>query len=345
LKAESRQEVLYLFGMAGLVIAGWYLGKVPGMQSLLESQIYPTFLNMLLATGLYASVAAIDTGRLKHDTGLILRVVTIGVALKTLVIGSVVYLFIQDWTAFAFAVIVAQIDPLAVGALTNQKSGRLGKRSKNILLAWASFDDPVTVVIAVLISTYLLSATLPNGSEYIFLQLGNLIIPAIAYFVSRFFGNHKYINSAILFIVFAISIWYGWMLAVAISGLFLRPFSGRITTTAVSAAFVISLLLVGAYLVFPVNMQLVFVLAFAAVTGQIIATLLLARELESRERLFVAFAQQNGITALILALFFARLIPNIVEIVALSVFVINVIHFLAFSTLDAIFYSNPSQPS
>ena len=60
-----------------------------------------------------------------------------------------------------------------------------------------------------------------------------------------------------------------------------------------------------------------------SIIAQIIVGLLLTRDLPRDERLYLAFAQQNGITAMILALFFEKDLSSTVGIVAPAIIFIN----------------------
>jgi len=66
----------------------------------------------------------------------------------------------------------------------------------------------------------------------------------------------------------------------------------------------------------------------------------LTRHLPRNERLYLAFAQQNGITAMILALFFERDLPTTVGIVAPAIIIINLGYYF-FS--NVIFKDNAEQ--
>ena len=75
-------------------------------------------------------------------------------------------------------------------------------------------------------------------------------------------------------------------------------------------------------------------LGFAAYGAQIVVGFLLTNKLEMRDRLHIAFAQQNGITAIILSLLFETYYPGTVAIIAPAIIVVNTIHVIANIILD-----------
>jgi hypothetical protein len=75
-------------------------------------------------------------------------------------------------------------------------------------------------------------------------------------------------------------------------------------------------------------------LGFLAYTAQIIIGLILGRALPYKDRLHIAFAQQNGITAIILALLFETYYPGTAAIVAPAIIAINILHAVANTILD-----------
>ena len=74
-------------------------------------------------------------------------------------------------------------------------------------------------------------------------------------------------------------------------------------------------------------------LGAGAILAQILIGLLLTRNLPRNESLYLAFAQQNGITAMILALFFEKDLPGTVGVVAPAIIIINLGYYLFNSVL------------
>lgn len=78
--------------------------------------------NAILAIGLYGAVVGIDIQEAARSLRPIVEAVTVGVVFKTLFIGA---LAVSQWVGwpetFLIGVVVAQIDPVAVGSLAKDK--------------------------------------------------------------------------------------------------------------------------------------------------------------------------------------------------------------------------------
>jgi len=319
-----RQQLLYpiLVALAGLGIA-----SVIDISDLPQQPYYDTFTYTLLAIGLYGSVYGIHLEELQNHRKIVLRAVTVGVLLKTIIIGVVLYLVSGSTTAFLLGLTVAQIDPLSVANLMQGGASKLSQRAKTILSAWSSFDDPMTV----LLSIYALYFFLPHtstgsllGSITPFL-LGlaqNLIFVLVAFLIYKYLRQSQIALMILLTICFIIAVVFQWMLGIAIIGLFLRPDIKKLPLI-ISTSFYIAVLLLGFLLVNGVYWLEGLTLGAGAILAQIIVGLLLARDLPRNERLYLAFAQQNGITAMILALFFEKDLTSTVGIVAPAIIIIN----------------------
>jgi hypothetical protein len=112
------------------------------------------------------------------------------------------------------------------------------------------------------------------------------------------------------------------MLGIAFIGLFLRPEIKKLPLI-ISTAFYIAVLLLGFLLVNGIYWMEGLALGAGAILAQILVGFLLTRDLPANERLYLAFAQQNGITAMILALFFEKDLAGTVGIVAPAIIFIN----------------------
>ena len=104
--------------------------------------------SLMLVLGLYGATISIDTMHLKTHYRMILMCITCGVFLKVLFISTLSYTFIGP-IAMYIVVMLAQIDPLATQQLTSDNASMTSK-TKTIMNAWASFDDPMTVLLATL---------------------------------------------------------------------------------------------------------------------------------------------------------------------------------------------------
>ena len=188
----------------------------------------------------------------------------------------------------------------------------------------------------VLLSIYALYFFIPHdGLENIlgslspfFISLAqNLLFAALAFWLSRQIKGNNTFLTLLLVVCFVIAVTFKWMLGIALIGLFLRPTINRLPDL-ISAAFYIAILLLGFLLVYGINWFNGLILALAAMLAQVIVGFLLTRGLPRIERFYLAFAQQNGITAMILALLFETELPETVSIVAPAILFINLGYYL-----------------
>lgn len=348
---------MHLLKLVLCILVGLILAHLTGIHNLQETSWYATAVAALLAIGLYASTYGIDLKEARQHLKIIVRAVTIGVVLKAAIIGGSLALLFHDPYFFILGVAVAQIDPLSVASLL--KDNRMSKKAKTILASWASFDDPITVLLSLcmpLIVTHIsstsieASANTPIGAgltSYIGLLGLNILLAGGA--LAIWVAIHRYAKSklsrhavfvavgvyALLVISFSLSVAYFLMLGIALIGLFLRPpkIAGTIEHAIVWALRTAAILL-GILLINGIQIWKGLALGIVAYTAQIIVGFLLTRELPAKDRWHISFAQQNGITANILSLLFEPLHPGTVAIVAPAVIVINGLHGLANKVID-----------
>lgn len=325
-----RTQLLYpLLIVIGGVIVAVAFGFAPDT----ESQGYTLLTYALLAIGLYGSVVSIDRGVLRENRRIVLQAVTAGVLLKAAIIGGVVYLVLRDNIAFLLGLAVAQIDPLSVAAILH-KQNRISERARTILAAWSSFDDPMTVILSV----YLLVLLAPGADAVVPLEAflvsfaANLVFAACAYLLHRMIHDVRW-RYVLLIACFAVAIWFQLMLGIAIIGLFLRP-PIKVLPKIVTGSFYLALFLLGLILAHGISIEVGLVVAVGAVLAQGIAAFLLTTKLPTQDRLYLAFAQQNGITAIILALLFETERPGIVAIIAPAILGINLIHYVTNTLIE-----------
>ncbi|HSD55526.1 MAG TPA: hypothetical protein VLA92_00055 [Candidatus Saccharimonadales bacterium] len=343
---------LYLFILGGLAVA-----MIFGFQGVQNSQWYMLSVATLLAAGLYSSTYGISIKEAKAHFVVILRAVTIGVLLKALIIGTAMALILRNPFGFVLGIIVAQIDPLSTAAL--MKGSRMSKRAKSILGAWASFDDPMTVILSLYAPIAIAAVTgvawHPIGNTmqaagiggYLLETVINLLFAGGIFVFWRLMRRHSKASNIVVVALVAlgmygllvgalsVAVYYFWMLGIAVIGLFLRPpievFLSRIVTWALHMAAV----MLGILLVNGVNVVPGIALGLITYSAQIIVGMLLTKGLPGKDRFHIAFAQQNGITAIILALLFETYYPGTVAIVAPGIITINVLHRVANVVLDA----------
>jgi NhaP-type Na+/H+ or K+/H+ antiporter len=310
-----------------VLLAGWGLAELTGLDGLQHSPAYLLASSLLLAVGLYGSTHGIDRAEARANAGIIVLAVTVGVMLKAAFIAAVIFFFYDDPFALVLAVTVAQIDPLSVAAVLTES--RLSARARTILAAWSSFDDPVTVVLSVYAATLAFSGDGVGLGDVA--DLGwNALFAVVAYLVWRLVrGGPPWLIYATAVTAILVGAWTFLMLGLAIAGLFLRLPDGRRVEQAVSVAFPLAALLMGMLLVGGVDVAEGIVLGVAAFAAQMLAAALLTWRLPVMDRVHLALAQQNGVTAVILALVFERSLDGFVAVVAPAIVTINVIHALS----------------
>ena len=133
----------------------------------------------------------------------------------------------------------------------------------------------------------------------------------------------------ILFLSIIISIVFNLTLGIAFIALFLRPKLDKVLSRTVTVAFYLGIFLLG--ITITLNMQAIIygiILGILAVGAQVIATILIARNLSKTDKLHLAFAQYNGITSIGLGIFFQHYFPHITSYIAFAVITINSIYYL-----------------
>ncbi|MGI5415654.1 hypothetical protein [Actinomadura luteofluorescens] len=335
--------------MATTVLLGVLGGLIfPQATGLLGGQSYTLSVTALLAVGLYGSTHGIDIGHLRSDVHTVVLAVTVGVLLKAALITAVLLAAFHNPAYLVLGIAVAQIDPLSVAALG--ESSRLSRRGKALLLAWASFDDPVTTLLTIYIAA--LALPLQSGATAVHPTLGdpamftldlacNLGVAAIAIWLYRLTGRFAPrwlfpVGAAILAVVFAVGVWQTWMLAVALVGLQVRPqiperpeAVQRMLDRAINAAFLLAALLLGVVLSAGISPIPGLVLGVTAFVAHALVSLPLTRSQARTDRVLLALAQQNGITAIILALLLEPFFGGTVAVVAPAILVINMLYLLS----------------
>ncbi|MFC4050619.1 hypothetical protein ACFOY4_13060 [Actinomadura syzygii] len=368
----SRIVPLIVVGAVLATTAGLGAGALVHPHDLAGSARYSLLAGFLLAVGLYGSTHAIELGALRRDVRGVLVAVTLGVVLKATLIAGVMLLAFHEARYLVLGIAVAQIDPLSVAAM--RAGSRMSERAKALLFAWASFDDPVTVLLALYFSILAfrlsgrdgspragpsgsgLSAYLVDLGWNVVLVAGALLVFLALRALRRRVGSDgegggrgvdllSLVALAAIFLVAADSM---LMLAVAVTGLFFRvgAYAGLIDR-AVSVAFLIASFALGLLLVDGVDPLPALVLGCAAFGAQALISLLvvpvLKHGLSRRDRVHLALGQQNGITAIILALALEPDFRGTVGIVAPAILVVNVLHYASNGILNR-FADRPPDP-
>ncbi|WP_214111193.1 hypothetical protein [Acrocarpospora catenulata] len=339
---RSRTAIRLLTGL-GIVLAGWTLAQVSGLTALPAEPWYLTAVTVLLSVGLYGSAAGIPRSAVQ-DLRLIVLAVTVGVLLKAVLIALLVVPVFDEPGAPLLALAVAQIDPLSVAALLGDS--RMSRRAKDLMLAWASFDDPITALLTVYFgAAFLGGQALPEVHKYLGNLGWNAALVAAVFLIwlagRRIAGRLRdpgapgwrraglAASTVLLLAAMAVAVANFLMLAMAVIGLFLRPFADRevVVNRTVTGALIAATFATGMVLADGVDLARGLVLGLGAFLAQaVVGGLLLPRGFAREDRVQIALGQQNGITALVLALALVPLVGDAVAVVAPAILVVNLLH-------------------
>jgi len=350
---------------AAVVVAalvGYFFGTRGYLGDPVESSFYGFLTSLLLAVGLVGSTRDIALRDLRRDIGTVVAALTIGVLAKAAIITAVMYAVLRTPAALVLGVVVAQIDPLSVAAMG--RASKLSPRGRSILSLWASFDDPVTVVLTIYVSAW--TRALADNAQSPGWSIGQLVGLVADLWWNCLFAGGAFVVWQLLRIVcrrlslaspaqrpdqpvdavaragtvillgglVLVAAEYFLMLGLAIAGLFFRPWLGRVFDATTQVAFIVAAFVLGMLLVHGVDLGSGIVLGVAAVLAQAVVSLWFSRKLPRRDRAYLAAAQQNGVTAVILAVLLERDFPGTVGLVAPAIITINLIHGLWNAYLD-----------
>ncbi|MEU2747118.1 hypothetical protein ABZ613_12645 [Streptomyces collinus] len=336
--------------------AGAVLGLLTHPQDLAHTPGYLYAAGLLLAIGLYGSTHDIDFADVRRSLKVVLVAVTVGVVVKASLIATVMVLAFDRPEYLVLGIAVAQIDPLSVAA--TQRSDRVSPRAKAILSVWAAFDDPMTVLLTVYFSALALrygagpagdgSVVADTATVFGDLLLNLVLFAAVAALwwaatawsgqggPARRPGTRPPADVVALVLVVALILFAAqdmMVLAVALTGLLVRL--GRFGAglePAVALAFLIASAVLGVVLASgQVLLREGLVLGASAFAAQLLVTLLISRLLV-RPRLtwpdlvHLGFGQQNGITAILLALALEPRFPGTVGVVGPAILTVNLLH-------------------
>ena len=289
--------------------------------------------------GLYGSTYGIDLAMARTHWKLIASAVSLGVVLKSALIGGVMVLVTGHMAYALLGVVVAQIDPLSTAAILGSK--HMSTRVKTILGAWASFDDPVTVILVIYLTPFISKhAAAGDNATRLLGQYGvvfaeNLAFAGAIFITWRLFRRSSKATYGLLPTALVAAVVTNWALGIAAIGLFLRPSIDKLVDFAVKIALWAATILLGILLVGGVQPLFGIILGISAFGAHILVSWLLTGHLPKRDRIHLAFAQQNGITAIILALLLEPKLPGTVAIVAPAILVTNTLHAFSNKVLAA----------
>ncbi len=310
-----------------VVTAGWVVAHLVHVQYLDGSPGYRYAVTALLGFGLYAATSGIELSEFRSQLGTVTAAVTVGVFAKTVLISGVMYLVLRSPAAIVLGIAVAQIDPLSVSAMIGRS--RMSPAGKSLLTAWASFDDPITVLLTAYAATFLLGGGLDTVSLLVNLG-GSIGIAALVFLLTRWKPPSWLRFAAVPLAVGigAVAVWQSWLLGLALIGLFYRPawltryLGGATQLVYYTACFAMGLVLVGGARVGPGLL-----LGVTAFGSQVVAAFALTMRKRWRgDRVSLALGQQNGLTAITLALLLEPLFPGATATIGVAVVVVSVLN-------------------
>lgn len=368
--AGSRLALTIVAGVAGYLVA-----RLAGMTDLRHSSFYLYSATSLLAIGLYGSTYSISVTDVRRGFRTVIAAVTVGVLAKSVLISGVMFLLFRQPVFLVLGVAVAQIDPLSVAVMNRRSS--MSAQAKSILAAWASFDDPVTVLITTYMMIFAFQALGGRASVAYRLPVHEGVLGSLAGlgvnlgFAMLVCGTWMLVHAAlrrrlstdpvraalraadssqgpltreqwrrvVAVGIFAglvmLAVWQFWMLGLALIGLVVRPrVLGAWLERAVRVAFVLAAIVLGMSLAHGIDVIGGVLLGAAAFAAQALVSLPLTRRLPHRDRIQLALAQQNGVTAIILALLLQPLFPQATAIVGPAVLTINALYLITNALWD-----------
>ncbi|WFB08480.1 hypothetical protein LRS74_16580 [Streptomyces sp. LX-29] len=129
-----------------------------------------------------------------------------------------------------------------------------------------------------------------------------------------------------LLALLALATWQFLMLGLAVTALFFRPALSRLLGRATSLSLLVATLLLGMLLTQGVRLGTGVLLGATTFLAQMVVATVITRGFDRRDRLALAVSQQNGITAIILALLLQPLLPEAVAIIAPAIITVNALH-------------------
>jgi len=341
-RSVGRLVLVIALALLGLALAealrAW-MGVRP--LQLADSPLYAKSISALLAVGLFASAFSISRGELRRNARIVLLAITTGVAFKAMATGGIMALAYGSAGYLLLGVAMAQIDPLSVAA--SLRDSRMSVRARSVLSAWASFDDPVTVLLVV----YLASVTLPgaarhgpgamagagSGARQLALNAALVAVAALAWPGSGRLGRNRerealrnVVRCLVLAGLLAAAASFGLLAGITVCGLFFRPPIDRVLTASVSLAFYGATFLLGLLLLTGVNVAAGALLGVSVFGVQVVTGTIISRGMPRDDRVHLALGQQNGLTAIVLALALEPYLPAAVGIIAVAILVVNALH-------------------
>ncbi len=347
-----------LTALTCVAVLGISVASIFGWRGLEHSWLYMLIASSLLCVGLYFAVCGIDKDEAKEHWRVIAIAITLGVLLKYCIIAGCMLAITRDWRFAVLAMAVTQIDPLSVAAMSGKD--RLNDRTRTVLNAWAATDDPMTTIltpVAMGVAGYIShgqATTVKTSWQDMLVDLLPLAAVlllvgltawrqksgfTIASSLRKAHGHEATKNTAVTMSLvigaptrlFSLPAWVGWAYRPAWTAN--EKLVGRIlAATLYSATFLLGILLADSH-----NFSggiLLGVVTFCSQGAATWCVLGAAARFSGQPSVFslrdtcqLALGQQNGITAILLALVLEPTTQDAVATIALAIVTINVLNF------------------
>ena len=180
-----------------------------------------------------------------------------------------------------------------------------------------------------------------SWSSY-FVDLGlNLALILTAFMAWRLVRTRPILQYSLLGAITVVAVERFLMLGQAVAGLFVRPRLNGILDKAVGVALAGAAFMLGLVLSDGIHLARGVSLGAATFVAQVVVGAILTRGFPTRDRVHLAFAQQNGITAIILALLLEAQFDGVVAVVAPAIVTVNLIHFGTNALIDRFLVPGP----
>lgn len=297
----------------------------------IDEPLFPIFASFALVVGLYGSVVGIDLRAVAAHKWTAVIVITVAVPIQILASGAVMYLIYPFGVSFLLAVAMTQIDPLSVDTLLQDKDS-MSPEAKGLLRIWASFDDPVTVLFGFLlllpaVAGVTASSAVPNPVIYVALNL----FPALAVWLLKRYTDlfeGRWLSLFTLLALLTLAFFTQSYLLAAILGLLLRPIPDRYFSRLISVLYYTIVFIVGMAMnsyadLLGTGIRLGALLAMVEFFIIQPFTTILVFNGTPNDILRIAFAQQNGLTTLLMGIAFQTLGVPVLHILLPAIVIIN----------------------
>jgi NhaP-type Na+/H+ or K+/H+ antiporter len=365
-KYNANRHLLQLARVTVVAVTGVLIALAFGLQGFEHSTAYLYTATGLLCFGLYMAGYGIDLLEARRHWRVVLIAITLGVLAKYVVIAGTAYAVTQDWRYAVIGMAIAQIDPLSVSALNGDKRMSAKTRTVLNMWA-SFDDPTTALITPVLLglAAYMgargltgdteLKLTITDALPFVIVitivlwrRLSGRSIPGVARLSKDLRAELRDNNgegpkTAVTYGVLTLATMVQSPPLSAISGLLIRPLwlGGKIGSLLTNAALYGATLLLGVLLAGGIDLTGGIVLGVATYGSQVVIAWIVvglsswtsprsvrqSSGFSAREVWHLALAQQNGITAIVLALVLQPRLAIAVPSISLAILVVNLLHF------------------